>query len=78
MDHIDCPLLILHGVDDELVPLSQGRKLFEAGQEPKRLVTIEAAGHMNVGDYPEFWAGLCGWMDDVVLAGKSPVTTQRV
>ena len=78
VDHIDCPLLILHGVDDELVPLSQGRKLFEAGQEPKRLVTIEAAGHMNVGDYPEFWAGLCGWMDDVVLAGKSPVTTQRV
>ena len=75
---INCPLLILHGVDDEVVPLSQGRKLFEAAREPKRLVTIDAAGHMNVGDYPEFWEGLCGWMEEVVITAPKPVAARRV
>ena len=77
VDRIDCPLLILHGVDDELVPLSQGRKLFDAAREPKRLVAVETAGHMNIGDYPKFWDGLCDWLDDVVLAGRSTAVTGR-
>lgn len=78
VDRIDCPLLILHGVDDELVPLAQGRKLFEAAREPKRLVTVDAAGHMNVGDYPEFWEGLCGWMDEAIPIDQDSVTASRV
>lgn len=69
---IDCPLLILHGVDDELVPLSQGRELFEAAREPKHLVTIDTAGHMDVGDYPEFWEGLCEWLDRIVQPTSVP------
>ena len=77
VDRIDCPLLILHGTDDELVPLAQGRKLFNAAREPKRLFTINAAGHMNVGDYPEFWEGLCAWMDELVLIDRGPVSTRR-
>ena len=77
IDRINCPLLILHGADDELVPLAQGRKLFDAARAPKRLVTIHAAGHMNVGDSPEFWEGLCGWLDQVALAGSSPEVTSR-
>ena len=77
VDRIDCPLLILHGVDDELVPLSQGRKLFDAAREPKQLVAVATAGHMDVGDYPEFWDGLCGWLDDVVFAGRSAAVTGR-
>ena len=78
VDRIDCPLLILHGTDDELVPLAQGRKLFDAAREPKRLVTVDAADHMNVGDYPDFWEGLCGWMDEVASIDQNPVTTPRV
>ena len=77
VDSISCPLLILHGTNDELVPLSQGRKLFDAAREPKRLITVDTAGHMNVGDYPEFWDGLCGWLDDVVLTDAKPAMTGR-
>lgn len=77
VNQIRCPLLILHGIDDELVPFSQGRKLFEAAREPKRMVAVDAAGHMNVGDYPEFWDGLCDWLDEVILADNNPISTAR-
>lgn len=43
--HVRCPLLIMHGAADEVIPVYHGRKLFEAAPEPKRLVEIEGAGH---------------------------------
>ena len=71
VDRVGCPLLILHGTDDQLVPFWQGRKLFDAAREPKQMVAINAAGHMDVGDYPEFWDGLCGWVDQVAPPAKA-------
>ena len=41
----DRPLLILHGDQDETVPVSQGRKLFEAANSPKQFRPLEGAGH---------------------------------
>ena len=72
---IGCPLLILHGADDELVPVTQGRKLYDAAAEPKQFVTIETANHMDVGDYPEFWEGLCGWLDRIVQPSTNLVAS---
>ena len=77
VDRISCPLLILHGRDDTLVPFWQGRKLFDAARESKQLVAVEGAGHFDVGDFPEFWEGLCEWMDQVALAGNNPALTSR-
>lgn len=39
------PLLVLHGEDDEIVPLAQGRRVFEAAPGPKRFFAIPGAGH---------------------------------
>jgi fermentation-respiration switch protein FrsA (DUF1100 family) len=39
------PLLVLHGDQDEVVPYTQGRKVFEAAPEPKRFHTIVGARH---------------------------------
>lgn len=39
------PLLVIHGVRDELVPFAQGRAVFEAAREPKEFFSIEGAGH---------------------------------
>ena len=62
---IGCPLLILHGTDDVTVPIAQGRKLFNAAVEPKRFAEIPGAGHLDIGDAPEFWDALCSWLDDL-------------
>ena len=63
VSRIGCPLLILHGAEDTLVPPSQGSKLFSAAAEPKQYAEIPGTGHLNIGDAPEFWDALCGWVN---------------
>ena len=43
-----CPVLVVHGSRDEIIPVGQGRKLFEAAPEPKRLQIVEGAGHNDL------------------------------
>lgn len=46
---IAAPALILHGEADSLVPLGQGRELFEnLGSAKKEMVTIPGAGHNDI------------------------------
>ncbi|MBM3143172.1 MAG: alpha/beta hydrolase [Chloroflexi bacterium] len=45
MAQIDVPLLVLHGDNDDIVPLEAGRKLFEAAGGDKSFYTIHSAGH---------------------------------
>ena len=65
VERIGCPLIVLHGAADTLVPIGQGRKLCQAAQEPKTLAEIAGAGHEDIGDYPDFWKALCSWVDAV-------------
>ena len=39
------PLLVLHGDADELVPLSQGRRLHKAARRPKKMHVRKGCGH---------------------------------
>jgi uncharacterized protein len=39
------PLLVVHGTRDEVVPVSQGRELFEKAREPKTLFEVESGRH---------------------------------
>ncbi len=39
------PVLIMHGDQDEIVPLSQGEKLLEAANPPKKFQVLPGAGH---------------------------------
>lgn len=42
---IHVPLLFIHGDEDRTVPIDQGRKLFEAANEPKSFYVIPGADH---------------------------------
>ncbi len=42
---VSCPVLVMHGLADEVVPYSHGRTLFGAAPEPKRFLWVEGAGH---------------------------------
>ena len=44
---ISCPVLIIHSPDDEIIPYENGRRLFEAANEPKRF--LELTGGHNEG-----------------------------
>lgn len=45
-----CPVLITHGTNDRTIPVAQGRKLYEAAPEPKRLLIIEGGSHNLAGE----------------------------
>lgn len=45
IQRIHVPVLVLHGDLDGTVPISQGRKLYEAANEPKWFQVLEGAGH---------------------------------
>jgi len=45
ISQITVPKLIIHGEDDEIVPFSMGKRLFEASMEPKYFCAIKGAGH---------------------------------
>ncbi|NNJ70816.1 MAG: alpha/beta hydrolase [Kiritimatiellales bacterium] len=42
---VDCPVLVMHGEKDEVVPLWHGKALFDAAPEPKQHFWIEGAMH---------------------------------
>jgi uncharacterized protein len=45
---VRAPLLLIHGDADTLVPVEHGRRLFEAANEPKRLLVVPGADHNDV------------------------------
>ena len=44
---IKCPLVMLHGTADSIIPYWQGRELFECAMEPKWFIPIPGANHID-------------------------------
>jgi uncharacterized protein len=61
------PLLVLHGERDEIVPLAQGRRVFEVAGGPKRFFTIPGAGHNDtyVTGGEAYWRTLAEFLEAV-------------
>jgi len=70
--NLSVPILLLHGVEDNVVPYLEAERLNEEiGSTEKTLIPIHRAGHNNiltVGEYRYFWA-----LDNFV-AGKTKKT----
>ena len=45
IQHVGCPLLVIAGDRDGIIPVALSERLFAASPEPKRLVTIRGADH---------------------------------
>ncbi len=48
LPEITCPLLVIHGTEDALIPFDEGVALFEAANDPKEFLEVEGAGHNDV------------------------------
>ncbi len=46
IEQIEAPYLMIHGTDDDVVPMSDSEDAYEAAVDPKHLVRIEGVGHM--------------------------------
>jgi len=48
---VSAPLLVLHGAQDRVVPISYGEKLYSLAHEPKKFVRFPRGGHEDLNDY---------------------------
>lgn len=61
-----CPLLVIHGTADELIPVSEGRALYAAALDPCSGWFPEGAGHNDVSYVTgrEYGRRIRAWMDE--------------
>ena len=48
IENVVCPILIIHGTEDNVIPIDMGRKILELARAEKRMVEIEGAGHNDL------------------------------
>jgi fermentation-respiration switch protein FrsA (DUF1100 family) len=71
---VRCPVLVVHGTNDEVIPYEHGRRLYEAVRSPKQALWVEGAHHNDValvgGD--RYWAALRAFGRQVAGAPATP------
>jgi fermentation-respiration switch protein FrsA (DUF1100 family) len=48
---VTVPLLVVHGAQDQTIPIAFGEKLFALAHEPKQFVRIPQGGHDDLGNF---------------------------
>ena len=73
---VRCPVLIIHGRQDEVIPFWHGEKLFDLANEPKMNLWVDGAGHNNLKIVAgtEYVRALKSFSDSLSLTGSSTVT----
>ena len=68
---LNVPLLVMHGDQDDTVPNSQGRKLYEAANQPKRFQVLEGANHNDTYEAAaeQYWGTIESFLGEI-LAGN--------
>ena len=71
---VRCPVLVIHGTEDEVIPWSHGRRLYDAANEPKQALWIEGAHHNDVVPMggARYWSALQQFAQTVATRGATP------
>ena len=56
------PVFLIHGLDDDTVPVEHGRQLFAAAGEPKQLLMLPNHGHSFTGCSERFVSNITEWL----------------
>ena len=69
MGRVRCPVLVIHGTADNVIPFRHGEALFRAAHEPKRNWWVQNAGHNDLAYQagPEYGRKLqefAAWVDE--------------
>lgn len=58
-------LLIIHGTDDQTVPVKQACDIYEAANEPRQLFIVEGADHRFSDHIKPVWDHFFKWLVDI-------------
>ena len=64
----DTPLLVVHGDRDQVVPIAQGKELFELANEPKTLFEVKGGSHGDslARDEGAYRKRMLAWLEGVM------------
>ena len=67
IDKVNCPVLVIHGMEDRIVPFWHGQKLFERAKEPKMHCWLAGASHNRVppGGRAATWAVIRAFAEEL-------------
>jgi uncharacterized protein len=59
---VHVPVLMVHGEDDDVIPLNSAKLLFELANEPKTFVSVPGGNHL-VLELADVFPRVCEWID---------------
>lgn len=74
---VHAPVLVIHGEEDEVIPVEMGRAVYAAANGPKEIVTFPGARHSDhhlFGSYEEIFR----WIDGIGHHAKGPHPEKRM
>lgn len=58
LERVSCPVIILHGTEDKVVPYSSGKKLSQIGLGNITFISIKGGGHNNLVEFESYHKGV--------------------
>ncbi|CAL0320151.1 unnamed protein product [Lupinus luteus] len=52
--HVNCPVLVIHGTNDDIVDVYHGKRLWELSKEKYEPLWVKGGGHCNIETFPEY------------------------
>ncbi|XP_028805973.1 alpha/beta hydrolase domain-containing protein 17B [Neltuma alba] len=71
---VKCPVLVIHGTEDDVVNLFHGNGLWKMAREPYEPLWIKGGGHCNLELYPDYIRHLCRF----ILEMENMTTQKRL
>ncbi|KAF8107050.1 hypothetical protein N665_0128s0031 [Sinapis alba] len=62
---VKCPVLVIHGTEDDVVNWLHGNRLWKMAKEPYEPLWIKGGGHCNLEIYPEYIRHLYRFIQDM-------------
>ena len=59
---VHVPVLMVHGEEDNVIPISSAKRLFELANEPKTFVSVPGGNHLVLG-LADVFPRVCEWID---------------
>lgn len=63
LKEVNCPIILIHGMADKVVPFKSGKKLVEMRLPNLNFVPIEEGGHNNLVEFEDYEKALNIWLN---------------
>ncbi len=77
--NVNCPVLVMHGREDEVIPFWHGEALFRAANEPKQSCWLDGASHNYVpaAARQESWVAIASFAESLGLVADGQTATEK-